>query len=198
MEGDSLASGGSTTNRDRTFYGNGCPNFWKDEPPLYGGSDTACSTRIVQTTDNESQKNGTSYSYMAASSGSGGTGLTSDNTIVSDTFCPLGWQLPYGGTGGDYYDKSRSWKYIYSSTMYSESTLGRYPISLAPAGYFNFESGTAYIQEWYGDYSSSTSKAAALNYRIRVSRQTGQSLPADSTVGKSIGLAIRCVPKLAT
>ena len=90
---------------DNTYYGNGCPNGWDN------GSDYSCSSKIAQTLDGETQDIGTYFNYAATSAGS----LTDESTdviIIPDSFCPLGWQLPYSGTGGDYYDTPKSWKNI--------------------------------------------------------------------------------------
>ena len=135
VEGTDI-TGTKEPNIDRygTYYGNGCQVMWDD-----GGSQKACQTRIVQTADYEDQKNGTYYYYPMATAKSN-TESSPDNTIVPDTFCPLGWQLPYDGTGGDYYNKSKSWRYLIAtySGEYTPSTdssyLGSYPFSYIRAG----------------------------------------------------------------
>ena len=130
----------SSTLYDITYYGNGCDNTWDQSKPEegYGGSDIPCSTRIVADLDNENQKNGTYYHYQAATSGSGGVELP-DNSSSPDTFCPLGWQLPYSGTGGDYYDKSKSWRYLFTRYGIENNQAGatafrKYPLSYLSAG----------------------------------------------------------------
>ena len=192
MAGNDTSSGGSTTNRDRSFIGNGCPNTWKNEPPLNGGSITACVTRILQTQDGEDQKVGTLYSFMAATSGSGGTDLTEDNTIAPDSFCPLGWQLSYGGTSGDYYDKSKSWNYLSNSDIYSSSyDFRKYPMSSVLTGYINFETGALFNQTISGDHWSNISRTYSTAYRNRVGNAGGIIIN-DSANGKNNGGALRC------
>ena len=133
--------------RDFTYYGNGCEKTWGD-----GGSDIPCSTRIVTTSDNEDQKNGTYYHFQAATSGTGSS-ITTENTLVPDSFCPLGWQLPYGGTGGDYYDKSRSWKYLAGKYNLLYSTdVKVYPFSFVLGGSFFQNSGLLFNQNLSGNY----------------------------------------------
>ena len=137
---------------NHTYYGLGCPNGWGTDGK--GGSDIPCTTRIVQTKDEENQKNGTYYSNLAAVSGSARY-ESKDNTIAPDTFCPLGWQLPYGGTGGDYYDQSRSWKelltiYNLISDQSSSTKFHSYPTSYVESGVFGWFSGRLYYQNSRG------------------------------------------------
>ena len=132
-------------NHDHTYFGNSCSIAER------GGADsehkmsqTSCSTRIISTTQSGSdpQYIGVYYNYFAATTGSGGTTLSTDNTNAPDSFCPLGWQLPYSGTGGDYYDKSKSWNYL-NSAYPSTHRRKNYPISLIFSGHFNWDNGSA-------------------------------------------------------
>ena len=104
---------------DHTFFGNGC-NTPMDE----GGSTSSCTTRETVTYDWETQYIGVYYNFQAATSGFGGSGAYSTHPVSDDTFCPLGWQLPYAGTGGDYYNKSKSLEYLLNT--YDIQT-GSYP-----------------------------------------------------------------------
>ena len=125
---------------DHTYYGNGCPNDWNDPN---GGSTVACSTNLV-TTFGEVQAIGVYYDYHAATTGSGGPdSLKNNNENSPDTFCPLGWQMPYSGTDGDYYDKSKSFRYLksmYLSPGDTEPDIGKkglkYPMSFARTGIY--------------------------------------------------------------
>ena len=133
---------------DHTYYGMGCPNFWGQDGST--GSDIPCSTRIVQDGNGEDQRNGTYYSGQAGMTGSI-TDEAGTNYNSSDTFCPLGWQLPYGGTGGDYYNKSKSWKYLF--TLYGENsslptgpTVQKYPHSIIGSGEYYWGTGRLYNQ----------------------------------------------------
>ena len=92
---------------DHTYFGNGCTTAMED-----GGSTSSCTTRLTSTYDGETQNIGVYYNFQATTSGFGGSGAYSTHPVSDDTFCPLGWQLPYAGTGGDYYDKSKSWEYL--------------------------------------------------------------------------------------
>ena len=132
----------SDSNQNRTYYGKGCPNVWDNSKASegYGGSPVSCSVSTVKTSDNEYQMVGTLYTYRAANSGSGNDQLA-DNNNSPDTFCPLGWQLPYSGTGGVYYDQSKSWNYMFSFYDINVSESGSanarsYPVSFIYSGYF--------------------------------------------------------------
>ena len=105
--------------------------------------------------------------YQAVTAGSGAT-TTTNNADSPDTFCPLGWQLPYSGTGGDYYDKSRSWNYLFTtySIAFTDGTtpggttadatkIKSYPFSYVYSGYFHWVSGRLYQQSTNGGYWSS-------------------------------------------
>ena len=143
---------------DHSYYGNG-----HSAPQGGGGSAIAGTTRIVKTYDNENQKNGTYYTYQAATSGSGGSTYAKDNTNVPDSFCPLGWQLPYGGTGGDYYVQSRSWNnlmtvYNYDNNVTGQNSAGSYPLSIILAGYFFFTTSRLYNQGNDAQYATATSR----------------------------------------
>ena len=184
---------------DRTYYGNGCPNEWVEDIPGNGGSAVSCATRIVQTLDNEDQKNGTYYHFQAATSGAGGE-ITTDNTYSPDTFCPLGWQMPYNGTGGEYYDKSKSWKYLltrYNINHETDSnTLRNYPFSYVDGGYYYWNIGHLFRQAVpYTYFWSNTVKSRTNAYRFNP--QYG-NIWVEGTGEKTSGDAIRCASRLAT
>ena len=180
---------------DHSYYGNGCPNSWGADGS--GGSQTPCTTRIVPTVNDGNQKNGTHYSFQAATSGSGYS-LATENTNAPDTFCPLGWQMPYSGTGGDYYNKSRSWRYLfdaYSITYDSESVasvtkLKSYPISYVFSGYFGWYTGRLYNLNAYGYHWSSTSTYNKHAFYLLVWSSTIKPSNLDRKAG---GPTLRCV-----
>ena len=179
---------------DHSFYGNGCPNEWGTDGD--GGSTVACLTRIVKTYDNEDQKNGTIYNTQGSTVGTGRAILT-DNTDSPDTFCPLGWQLPYSGTGGDYYDKSKSWNYLFgrysfSSLIYEKAMS--YPFSYIQSGYYNWLEGRLFFQNSIGRYWASTISGEGAQYRLLV---TGTDFSTNYTSLKSYGSNLRCVYILA-
>ena len=182
---------------DHTFYGNGCPQTWAE-----GGSKTPCSTRIIKTVDNENQKNGTYFNFQAATSGTGGA-LSTSNTVVPDTFCPLGWQMPYSGTGGDYYDKSKSWRYIFNtyhftaSSMDSNNAYGSYAHSQVLHGYFSFSSGLLVGQGTDSSFWSSTNSSSTNGERYHRYNSNGitYGINVSETANKTLGYALRCVTR---
>ena len=160
----------TNSEHDHTYYGNGCATTSSQ-----GGSQTPCSTRIERSSTSiegsEYQKNGTYYNFQGITSGSGGA-ITTDNTNAPDTFCPLGWQLPYGGTGGDYYDQPKTWKYLFELYGYDGSEgptdVILYPLSYNLAGNFNWLSGRLYSQGIIGYYTSLTAASGYKIHRINI------------------------------
>ena len=137
--------------------------------------------------------------FQAASSGSGAT-ITTQNTVAPDSFCPLGWQMPYSGTGGDYYDKSKSWRYLlqtYSITSGSGSSsqdtrkMTSYPFSNVFNGYTYWVLGRIYEQSHFTILWSSTNSSADGAYWV-VMHPTDGIRKVEGTQ-KSRGNGIRCV-----
>ena len=182
---------------DHTYYGRGCPNGWGTDGK--GGSQTPCADsdaggRYVTTADGETQKNGTYYHFQAVTTGAGGT-MSTNNTNSSDTFCPLGWKMPYSGTGGDYYDKSKSWNYLFNKYSIiddetSATKVKSYPFSYVRSGGFYWVTGRLYDQNSAGYYWSPTIVEGTGAYRLKTSNLVIR--PAD-TANKAYGVAIRCV-----
>ena len=188
---------GTWTN-DHTYYGRGCSNSWGTGGD--GGSQTPCADsnaggRYVDTADGETQKNGTIYNFQAGTDGSGAA-LDSQNANSSDTFCPFGWQLPYDGTGGDYYDKSKSWRYLFinydigfdTGASTDSTRINSYPFSHVYSGYYHWGTGRLYTQTSNGRYWSSTvtsSSAYHLDTWPGGITLTGKS-------NKACGVALRC------
>ena len=193
MEGTDINTGyaDGDVNHDHTFYGNGCSNPFDTTKPDegYGGATKACDSRTITTTDNETQSEGTNYSFQAITAGSGGSGVTTTNLVIPDSFCPLGWQVPYGGTGGDYYDQSKSVRYLF--TVYSTyngnfDNVSRYPMSLVKSGDYRFQLARYFeksriMHEW-------TNTNSGINTGFRIYNTTAQY-----SDGKSLGLTVRCV-----
>ena len=159
VEGTNVQTGNIDANvsHDRTYFGNGCPG--NNSSSATSGIE-ACSSRMVSTVNDGDQKNGTYYHYQAATDGSGAA-IATNNTNSPDTFCPLGWQLPYGGTGGDYYDKSKSLKYLLSTYSIISSSSGStiirsYPLSFVRAGTYYWSDGRLFYFNEQGYYGSST------------------------------------------
>ena len=176
-----------------TYYGNGCPGYSVD------ASSTPCSSRINATADGETQKIGTYYTFSAASSGSGST-VTTDNANTPDTFCPLGWQLPYSGTGGDYYNKSRSWAYLFNryaieSNITGATVIRSYPLSYVNTGVYGGNTKKLYGMNYWTTHHSISVLDAGNVYRL--SSVSDDVIP-DSNVPKSGALSIRCIWKLAS
>ncbi len=182
---------------DHTYYGNGCPNGWRDnDPPLYGGSTISCSTNIVNTYDNkESQKIGAYYNFQAGTVGAGAS-ITTENTNTLDTFCPLGWQMPYGGTGGDYYDQPKSFRYltsIYGLITNSDGyKLALYPFDYIKSGYMNIgtQNTRLYSITKFGAFNTRTNRTPTTYFTFSMN---DIYITLDSQNGKNSGHAIRCV-----
>ena len=178
----------TNTAHDHTYYGNGCAGGT--------GSTTPCDTRIVQTADDDSQKNGTYYNFQAATDGTGAA-IATDNTDSSDTFCPLGWQLPYSGTGGDYYNESRSWKKLFDTynITYDDgdsiqaTKISSYPFSYIRSGYYDVGQGKLYYLTSDGDYWSSVINSNTAAYRLYTYRSL---LRIKGIANKTQGYNLRC------
>ena len=187
----------SNVSHDHTYYGRGCSNGWGTSGE--DGSQTPCADsdaggRYVATADNEIQKNGTYYHYQAASVSTGDT-IVTDNSITPDSFCPLGWQMPYSGTGGDYYDKSRSWKYLFNeyglvNDLAGSTTARTYPLSYIFSGAYRWTTGRLYFQSSGGHYWSITVASSTSAYRLDMS-SSGSFRPA-YTSNKAGGYSLRC------
>ena len=153
-------------NHNHTYYGNGCYGSQAE------GVKTPCSTRLTDTADGETLENGTYYHFQAATAGTGAA-IETDNTNTPDSFCPLGWQLPYGGSGGDYYDQSKSGKYLLVQYGAWDNTEGlkmlKYPLSFVYAGGYNWEIGTLNSFGAGGYYITSTIHTWRSMYRISTS-----------------------------
>ena len=176
---------------DHTYYGMGCSNEWGPSDGS-GGSDIPCETRIIETADGEFQKNGTIYNFQASTNGTGGA-ILDDNSNSSDTFCPLGWQLPYSGTDGDYYDKSKSWKYLMDGYNLGDNigdgvTSTTYPLSYIKSGYYYWPTGRLYYQTRDGDYWSSSNYIISAAYSLSVTSIVRPSL----AMNKVYGVPLRC------
>ena len=174
---------------DHTFFGNGCEIQYKE-----GGSITPCSTRVVETQDGESQYQGVIFNFQAATSGSGST-ISENNSNAPDTFCPLGWQLPYSGRDGDYYNKSKSWGYFMSSYGITSRgiILNKYPISFALSGYFLWQNGKLYAQAISGTYHSDTAASGNNSYRLILGSDGYASWNETNGHMRTEGHAVRCI-----
>ena len=189
MEGTDIQTGNVDKDiyHDHSYYGNGC------DVQYTPGSTTACSSRITTTFDNEDQKNGTSYNNQAATSGTGAS-VADDNAIIPNSFCPLGWQLPYGGTGGDYYDKSKSWTvllntYNYVSGQQSAREIGKYPLSYVRSGDYDWNVGRVYEMNRNHLSWSSTNKKSTDAY---IFNYYGSGYNRTEATYKIAGRTVRC------
>ena len=178
-----------TRSNDHSYYGNGCSSS-------SGGSITPCSTRIVQTADNENQENGVYYNFQAITNGTGAS-ISATDTNSSDTICPLGWQLPHAGTGGDYYNKSRSWNYLFTTygvafdagTTADATKIKSYPFSYVYSGYYNWTSGKLSDLNEHGYYWSSTVASNTNAYDLGTWSSVIFSTLSDN---KTYGFNVRC------
>ena len=187
---------------DHSYYGRGCKNSWGTGGE--GGSQTPCPDsnaggRYITTADGETQKNGTYYNFQAATVGAGGA-MATDKTDSPYTFCPLGWQMPYSGTGGDYDDKSKSWNHLFKSyglhigdgTATDATKVKSYPFSYIYSGYYFWGTGRLYDQSNNGRYWSPTVVSSTHAYIL----YTWSSVVRPADTGKKAGgNAIRCVTR---
>ena len=196
VEGTNIHQVDTNPSHDHTFYGNGCQNGWDTSKPYAGGSIVACSSYTNQTYDGEVLSTKSVYSLQAATSGSGAA-ITTDNTNAPDTFCPLGWQLPYSGTGGDYYNKTKSWVNFFSiysltNNRTSANKARSYPISIALGGryYWGQDAGALFVKDDAGHFWSITLKSNIDAYKANV-WLVGDLTP-NLGYAKNNGLSIRC------
>ena len=198
MAGTNIYFPDTDSSHDHTYYGNGCPNRQDQTiPDTWGGSEVACSTRLIQTYDGETQKIGTYYDGQAGSAGSGDALRQEDNANYPDTFCPLGWQLPYSGTGGDYYDKSRSLRKLFDtySITYNDggttqvNKVRSYPFSFIYSGSYHWTTGRLYYLEITGRYWTGSVINTTGAYRLNIWPTIIRPSDTDS---KNNGQALRC------
>ena len=182
---------------DQTYYGNGCGSG--EYPEGEDSSKVSCSSRFSDTLDGETQIIGAYYTFNSAASGSGGYSVTTLNSNTPDTFCPLGWQLPYSGTGGDYYDQSKSWQYLFNQYGLIDDVPGRnaamsYPLSLLRGGLFSWYDGKLYNLDGEGDFQSITTKSETRYYWVLITTTVFHKHTDD---GKANGRSIRCNPRVS-
>ena len=173
---------------DHTYYGFGCDSEWGV------GSTVSCDVDLISNLS-DTQKIGVYYTFTAAVSGSSTTESVTDNMNAPDTFCPLGWQLPYSGTGGDYYDKSKSWRYLLTQYNYGDNKAGAdglrsYPIAIIDSGLLEFAQGKLFEATINGNYWSETNNTRDRGYRIHTNH-TRVIHPQNSW--KVLGHSLHCV-----
>ena len=120
--------------------------------------------------------------------------MSTANSNSPDTFCPAGWQLPYSGTAGDYYDASKSWSYLFTQYGYGDNQDGAtgiksYPLDYVYSGLYNWRTGRLYDQSNYAYLWSSTIVNSTSAYRL-TTWSTGVH-PAESP-NKTCGHTLRC------
>ena len=183
-----MQTGNIDTNvlHDHTYYGNGCH--------VYSWSYTACSLRTIKTFDNEDQYIGVLFNSNSSSSGSS-VSITTADTNAPDSFCPLGWQIPYSGTGGDYYDKSNSWKnlvdlYDFGYSQTGSEKIRSYPFSFIQPGEYDYGQGGIAYTEIAGDYWINT--VSTTDYRSYRFTIYGDRSEPRNTAYFSHGYPVRC------
>ena len=193
MAGTDITIRDGSSDNDHTYYGNGCRI---DEYTPDTGSTKSCSSRTNLTADSETLSIGTYYNFQAIAAGSGGLNYSELNSVISDTFCPLGWQMSYGGTGGDYYDKSRSWNYFLNAYNIASDTPGSnkirsYPISYIYTGLLHMATGTISEQANFAIYHSATIFDRSNTYRFKFNSGFVWS----NADVKAISNPVRCVTR---
>ena len=198
MAGTTISQIDTDDLNDHSYYGNGCR---RDEYPEGANGCTKSGTgRLVTSVDGDTISMGTYYNFQAATSGAGGA-ITTDNTNSPDTFCPLGWQLPYSGTGGDYYHQSRSIYDLFTTYSIpvgeaapdwsSLDSIVSYPLSIARAGHYLWTTGLLYNLGHSVIYWSLTTLNDTRAYRLL-------QLDNDNPTPKADGMPLRCVRFLAS
>ena len=183
----------TVVSHNHTYYGKSCP--WN------GGFNKSCAIEEVNTADGEPEGIGTFYNYAASSSDSAPATIEKDNTLIPDTFCPLGWQLPYSGTGGDYYDKSKSWTNLYTiyhietDSAASSTAAQSYPFSYIMSGYYNWSDGKLYASGISGYYWSTIVNSGYAAYSMGT---WSAGIRHAETNSRYHGFVLRCVLILAT
>ena len=182
----------SSLSNDHTYYGNGCSGF-----KIYS---SPCASSIVKDGDNEDQKIGVYYNFQASTVGSGAA-ITTDNTNSPDTFCPLGWQLPYSGTDGDYYDKSKSNDFLFNTYGIADSQSGAnqfrsYPFSYILSGRIRFETSGLRFLDNAGFLWPITIGGPGLAFRTEIWDSVVRY--ADNAFDMNFGYNVRCICKLAS
>ena len=197
MEGTDVYYPDTDLTHDHTYYGNGCSNWWDDSDKThYGGSIISCSTREVETEDSEILKNGTYYHALAALVGTFNR-EQSINTLLPDSFCPLGWQLPHSGTDGDYYNKSKSWSYLINEYNIPLDATGQaiirsYPFSYVNGGIYYWHLGALWYQDYRGTYWSDIKDAFNSIFTLSITNTYLMPASTDNAY-PSFGNTLRCV-----
>ena len=116
------------------------------------------------------------------------------NSNSPDTFCPAGWQLPYSGTAGDYYDASKSWSYLFTQYGYGDNQDGAtgvksYPLDYVYSGNYNWNNGRLYSQGVDAYLWSSTIVSSTNAYRLYTWSTVVRPAESDN---KAVGRALRC------
>ena len=123
--------------------------------------------------------------------------MSTANSNSPDTFCPAGWQLPYSGTAGDYYDASKSWSYLFTQYGYGDNQDGAtgihsYPLDYVYEGRYDGNTGLLYNQKNSGVYWSSEILSVGNSSMLYSWVQTVQVSVGH---GKSGYIALRCVSR---
>ena len=142
-----------------------------------------------------SGKIGVYYNYCAASAGSycygNGTSVGTPSGNATEDLCPAGWRMPIGSTSGE---PSALANAIYGSTGQTSDptavTNYRTALSLPLSGYFNFDSGSAELQNNRAFWWSSTLRDNSVMNTFYV--DASNVLPANYVI-RYTGLTLRCI-----
>ncbi len=103
--------------------------------------------------------------------------------------------MPYGGTGGDYYDKSKSVRYLFTayniqSTQAGSDKARSYPLALIFSGLLAINQGVLYGKDTNGNYWTSSSNES-YNGAYRFTVYENGAKPSDVS-NRDVEYTVRC------
>ena len=129
---------------------------------------------------------GNYYQWNAATAGTGGESVTSDDATGS--ICPKGWKLP-SAAYSDYYNLIRT-AYSISSNSAGSTAITQAPLYFSPVGYVG--SGSLNDAGYGGGYGSSTAYSSSLAYLL--SFGSGGVKPSTFS-SRYYGRSVRCLAR---
>ena len=130
---------------------------------------------------------GNYYQWNAATAGTGGESVTSDDATGS--ICPKGWKLPSAAYSG-YYNLIRT-AYSISSNSAGSTAITQAPLYFSPAGYVY--SGSLSNAGYCGDYWSSTAFSSSNAYNLYF--RSGYVYSGGNVDDRYHGRSVRCLAR---